>query len=46
VSVDGIEMLVQQGALSLALWLGVPALDPEVIDAMRVAAYGDDPPIA
>jgi shikimate dehydrogenase len=45
-TVDGIEMLVQQGALSLALWLGVPALDPEVIDAMRVAAYGDDPPIA
>jgi shikimate dehydrogenase len=45
-TVDGIEMLVQQGALSLALWLGVPALDPEVIDAMRAAAYGDDPPIA
>jgi shikimate dehydrogenase len=45
-TVDGIEMLVQQGALSLALWLGVPALDPEVIAAMRAAAYGDDPPIA
>jgi shikimate dehydrogenase len=45
-TVDGIEMLVQQGALSLALWLGVPALDPEVIEAMRAAAYGDDPPIA
>lgn len=45
-TVDGIEMLVQQGALSLALWLDVPALDPEVVEAMRVAAYGDDPPIA
>jgi shikimate dehydrogenase len=45
-TVDGVEMLVQQGALSLALWLGVPALDPEVVDAMRAAAYGDDPPIA
>jgi shikimate dehydrogenase len=44
--VDGLEILVQQGALSLAIWLGVPKLDPGVIDAMRKAAYGDTPPIA
>jgi len=44
--VDGLEILVQQGALSLAIWLGVPKLDAGVIDAMRKAAYGDTPPIA
>lgn len=44
--VDGLEILVQQGALSLAIWLGMPKLDPSVIDAMRKAAYGDTPPIA
>jgi shikimate dehydrogenase len=44
--VDGLEMLVQQGALSLAIWLGLPKLDPGVVDAMRKAAYGDTPPIA
>ncbi len=44
--VDGLEILVQQGALSLAIWLGVPKLDTGVIDAMRNAAYGDIPPIA
>jgi shikimate dehydrogenase len=44
--VDGLEILVQQGALSLAIWLGMPKLDAGVIDAMRAAAYGDTPPIA
>jgi shikimate dehydrogenase len=44
--VDGLEILVQQGALSLAIWLGMPKLDLGVIDAMRKAAFGDTPPIA
>jgi shikimate dehydrogenase len=43
---DGLEILVQQGALSLAIWLGMPKLDEGVIEAMRAAAYGDTPPIA
>lgn len=44
--VDGLEILVQQGACSLAIWLGEAKLEPEVVDAMRAAAYGDTPPIA
>jgi shikimate dehydrogenase len=39
-TVDGLEILVQQGALSLAGWLGLPAIEDEVIDAMRAAARG------
>ena len=39
-TVDGLEILVQQGALSLARWLGLPALEDEVVDAMRAAARG------
>jgi shikimate dehydrogenase len=46
VVVDGLEILVQQGACSLAIWLGKSKLEPGVIDAMRAAAYGDAPPIA
>jgi shikimate dehydrogenase len=33
---DGLEMLVQQGALALELWLGAP-VGREVVDAMRAA---------
>jgi shikimate dehydrogenase len=39
-TVDGLEVLVQQGALSLALWLELPALEPEIVDVMRAAAHG------
>jgi shikimate dehydrogenase len=39
-TVDGLEILVQQGALSLAGWLGLPAIEDEVIETMRAAARG------
>lgn len=35
-TVEGVEMLIEQGALSLALWLGIEA----PIEVMRAAAYG------
>jgi shikimate dehydrogenase len=34
-TVEGIEMLIEQGARSFELWTGVPA----PVDAMRAAAY-------
>lgn len=34
-AIDGLEMLVQQGAIALALWLDVPAVP---VDQMRAAA--------
>jgi shikimate dehydrogenase len=40
-TVDGLEILVQQGARSLALWLGLPQLEPEIVEAMRAAARAD-----
>jgi shikimate dehydrogenase len=38
-TVDGLEILVGQGAISLALWLGMDQLEPEIIAAMRAAAH-------
>jgi shikimate dehydrogenase len=40
-TVDGLEILVQQGARSLALWLELPEIEPEIIEAMRAAARAD-----
>lgn len=37
--VDGLEVLVRQGALSFSLWTGLPA----PLDAMRAAARGGSP---
>ncbi len=39
--VNGLEILVQQGAASLAIWLQRDRLEDRVIDAMREAAYGE-----
>ena len=38
-TVDGLEILVRQGALSFTLWTGLPA----PLDAMRAAARDADP---
>ena len=39
-TVDGIEILVQQGALSLEIWTGCPA----PLETMRAAARDDSVP--
>jgi shikimate dehydrogenase len=39
-TLDGLELLVAQGALSLALWTGRPPFGPALLEVMRNAARG------